>query len=311
MLPGLIDTHLHTMTGNPLVGPGGQGIGPNGAGPTGLLQPLQYHVISASVNAQRDLYAGFTTVVDLMSHGGWYGTVDLKNAINNGVVPGPRMQVAGPGIVSTNKATVPFPLLESEAGRVSNLGALIANGVEGVREAVREQAHYGVDWIKITTTGGVNSRIGAGLGVQLFDDEVQALIDTATMYGKKVAVHAHGNDGILIALRHGAASVEHGTLMDQDSIALFKKSGAYYVPTLSTINGYKERLAANPEAYTGEVLKKIRWRIDITGKSLRAAHAAGVKIAFGTDAGVSKHGRNADEFELMVLHGMSDRKSVV
>ena len=105
VLPGLIDTHLHTMTGNPLVGPGGQGIGPNGPGPVGLLPPPQYHVLSASVNAQRNLNAGFTTVVDLMSHGGWYGTVDLKNSINNGVLPGPRMQVSGPGLVSTNKSS--------------------------------------------------------------------------------------------------------------------------------------------------------------------------------------------------------------
>jgi imidazolonepropionase-like amidohydrolase len=92
---------------------------------------------------------------------------------------------------------------------------------------------------------------------------------------------------------------------------LFRRSGAYYVPTLSTVNGYRERLAANPEAYQGEVLEKIRWRIDITGKSLEQAVPAGVKIAFGTDAGVSLHGRNADEFELMVAHGMTPAQAIV
>jgi hypothetical protein len=150
----------------------------------------------------------------------------------------------------------------------------------------------------------VNSRIGAGLGRQLFDDEVKALVDTAHLYGKKVAVHAHGDDGVNIALAAGADSIEHGTMMTDESIRLFKAAGAYYVPTLSTVNGYLERLAANPNAYPPDVLAKVQWRIRVTGKSLAKAYPAGVKIAFGTDAGVSKHGRNADEFEWMVKHGM-------
>ena len=124
------------------------------------------------------------------------------------------------------------------------------------------------------------------------------------MYGKKVAVHAHGADGINLALKHGADSIEHGTLLDEESVKLFLKNGAYYVPTLSTVNGYLERLAKDPNAYPPEVRAKIDWRIQITGKALELAYPRGVKIAFGTDAGVSKHGRNADEFELMVKHGM-------
>ena len=151
---------------------------------------------------------------------------------------------------------------------------------------------------------GVNSRIGVGVGRQIFDDEVKALVDTAHLYGKKVAVHAHGNDGVNAALAAGADSIEHGTMLDDASVKLFKQAGAYYVPTLSTVNGYLERLAANPNAYPPEVLAKVKWRIAVTGKSLAIAYPAGVKIAFGTDAGVSKHGRNADEFELMVKHGM-------
>jgi imidazolonepropionase-like amidohydrolase len=118
-------------------------------------------------------------------------------------------------------------------------------------------------------------------------------------------VHAHGADGIKVALAAGADSIEHGTMLDDESIALFLKSGAYYVPTLSTVNGYIERLAANPQAYSPEVRAKVEWRIKVTGESLRKAVPKGVKIAFGTDAGVSKHGRNADEFELMVKHGMT------
>ena len=298
VLPGLIDAHVHLTSD----------LGGQEALIAEFTRNVADHAYEAALNARKTLAAGFTTVRNLGD--GDYVTLSLRNAIAAGKAEGPRILDAGRGISATAGHADPGLGLNEDLRELAMRGATMCDGSESCRRAVREQVAHGVDWIKITTTGGVNSRIGAGLGVQLFDDEVQALIDTATMYGKKVAVHAHGNDGILIALRHGAASVEHGTLMDRDSIALFKQHGAYYVPTLSTINGYKERLAANPEAYTGEVLKKIRWRIDITGKSLRAAHAAGVKIAFGTDAGVSKHGRNAEEFELMVLHGMSPAEAI-
>src|SRR6185312_5395035 len=147
--------------------------------------------------------------------------------------------------------------------------ANLCDGPESCRRAVRAQVRRGVDLIKIMTTGGVNSRIGAGVGKQMFDDEGQALIETAHLYGKKVAVHAHGADGINLALRAGADSIEHGTLMDDESLKLFKSSKAYYVPTLSTINGYLERIAANPNAYAPEVRKKIDWRLSITGEALK------------------------------------------
>ncbi len=175
---------------------------------------------------------------------------------------------------------------------------------------MREQVARGADVIKFASTGGVNSRIGAGLGAQLFEDEARAIVETAHLYGKKVAAHAHGADGIALALRAGVDSIEHGTLMEKDELAQFRRSGAYYVPTLSTVNGYKERLAKNPDAYTGEVRSKIEWRIGITGKSLQAMFPRGVRIAFGTDSGVSKHGRNADEFELMVAHGMTPATAI-
>ncbi|MFA9216039.1 MAG: amidohydrolase family protein, partial [Sphingomonadaceae bacterium] len=186
----------------------------------------------------------------------------------------------------------------------------LCDSLESCRRAVRTQIGRGVDVIKIATTGGVNSIIGAGIGKQMFDDEARTLIETAHLYGKKVAVHAHGKEGVDLALAAGADSIEHGTMLDEDSVKLFLKSGAYYVPTLSTINGYKERLAANPDAYAPAVLAKIKWRIGVTGKSLKLAHARGVKIAFGTDAGVSLHGRNADEFELMVQFGMTPAQAI-
>jgi imidazolonepropionase-like amidohydrolase len=186
----------------------------------------------------------------------------------------------------------------------------LCDGPESCRNAVRLQVGRGVDLIKIATTGGVNSRIGAGLGQQMFDDEAKALIDTAHQLGKKVAVHAHGADGVKLALKYGADSIEHGTLLDDEAIRLFKSSGAYYVPTLSTVNGYLERIAADPNAYPPAVRAKIDYRISITGDALRKAVPAGVKIAFGTDAGVSKHGRNADEFEAMVRYGMTPAAAI-
>ena len=184
----------------------------------------------------------------------------------------------------------------------------LCDSVETCRKVVRRQIDRGADVIKFATTGGVNS--GTGLATRMYEDEARALVQTAHAYGRKVAVHAHGADGIKLALRAGADSIEHGTVMDEEVIRLFRQGGAYYVPTLSTVNGYLERLAANPNAYAPDVKKQIDWRIGITGQSLQKAHPAGVKIAFGTDAGVSKHGRNADEFELLVKYGMPPAEAI-
>jgi imidazolonepropionase-like amidohydrolase len=156
----------------------------------------------------------------------------------------------------------------------------------------------------------VNSPIGAGLGKQMFDDEARAIVETARLYGKKVAVHAHGADGIKVALDAGVDSIEHGTMLDDALLAQMAREGTFYVPTLATVLGYQERLAANPDAYSPEVRKKVEWRIGVTGRSLEKAVPRGVRIAFGTDAGVSKHGRNADEFELMVRHGMTPASAI-
>ncbi len=291
VLPGLIDSHVHFDSDK--------------AGQEGFLETLTnsdaYFAYEAGVNAKKTLMAGFTTVRNLGSRGGV--TLALRDAIAAGKTVGPRIIDAGMGISATTGHGDNALGLDPEIGEHMHQINL-CNGTESCREAVRMQIRRGADLIKIMTTGGVNSRIGLGLGQQMFDDEAQALIETAHLYGKKVAVHAHGADGINLALKYKADSIEHGTLLDEEGIKLFLKTGAYYVPTLSTVNGYLERIAKDPNAYPPDVRAKIDWRISITGKALEKAFPRGVKIAFGTDAGVSKHGRNADEFELMVKHGM-------
>ncbi|WP_432815351.1 amidohydrolase family protein [Sphingorhabdus sp.] len=291
VLPGLIDSHVHLDSD----------AGGNAALIEAVTDSPARAAYRAAGNAKKTLMAGFTTVRNLGDGTG--ATLALRDAVAAGELPGPRIIDAGRSI-STTSGHMDATLSVSEDLHDSIGQENLCDGVESCRQAIRKQVRRGVDVIKIATTGGVNSRIGAGLGRQLFDDEVKALVDTAHLYGKKVAVHAHGDDGVNIALAAGADSIEHGTMMTDESIKLFKAAGAYYVPTLSTVNGYLERLAANPNAYPPDVLAKVQWRIGVTGKSLAKAYPAGVKIAFGTDAGVSKHGRNADEFELMVKHGM-------
>jgi imidazolonepropionase-like amidohydrolase len=297
VLPGLMDTHVH--------------LDSDRAGQEGLIESmtngLPYFAYEAAVNARKTLDAGFTTVRNLGGDGGV--TLALRDAIAAGKVPGPRIIDAGSSISATSGHGDPTLSLRPEIGEHVDQSNL-CDGAESCRRAIRLQVRRGVDVIKILTTGGVNSRIGAGLNKQMFDDEAKALIETAHLYNKKVAVHAHGADGINLALKYGADSIEHGTLIDDESIKLFLKNGAYYVPTLSTVNGYLERIAKDPNAYPPDVRAKIEWRISVTGKALEKAYPRGVKIAFGTDAGVSKHGRNADEFELMVKHGMPAAEAI-
>lgn len=296
VLPGLIDAHVHLASDR--------------AGQEGLLSEFtegpQMHAYEAQWNGMKTLRAGFTAVRNLGDDG---ATLALRDAIARGWTTGPRIVDAGRSI-STTSGHMDARLGLNDDLRDHPHTDNLCDGVEECRKAVRTQIGRGADVIKIATTGGVNSRIGAGLGAQMFNDEAKAIVQTAHLYGKKVAVHAHGADGIKVAMAAGADSIEHGTLMDDEAIAMMKKAGAFYIPTLSTVNGYKERIARDPNAYPPEVRKKIDWRISITGKALEKAVPAGVRIAFGTDAGVSKHGRNADEFELMVQHGMTPVQAI-
>jgi imidazolonepropionase-like amidohydrolase len=291
VLPGLIDSHVHLSSDR--------------GGEQALLADVRddspLHAFETQMNGMKTLRAGFTTVRNLGDDGGM--TLSLREAVKRGWVMGPRIVDAAQSISTTG-------------GHMDGRGALnddlvakwqpspenLCDSVESCRRVVRRQIDRGADVIKFATTGGVNS--GTGLATRMFEDEARALVETAHAYGRKVAVHAHGADGIKLALRAGADSIEHGTVMDDEIVQAMKRQGTYYVPTLSTVNGYLERLAKDPNAYTPDVRKQIDWRIGITGQSLQKAYPAGVRIAYGTDAGVSKHGRNADEFELLVKFGM-------
>jgi imidazolonepropionase-like amidohydrolase len=299
VLPGMIDSHVHLSSDR--------------GGVAGQLAGVQMNPVDvayeAQMNARKTLMAGFTTVRNLGDGDGVIRA--LRDAVKAGKVDGPRILTANSSISATSGHADPTLGFRTDLRAAVNRNGNVCDGVDACRRAVRTQISEGADVIKMTITGGVNSRIGAGLGAQMFEDEARAVVETARMYDKKVAVHAHGADGINLALRLGVDSIEHGTLLDEDSIRLFRESGAYYVPTLSTVNGYLARIAADPNAYTGEVRAKIDWRIGITGKSLERAVPGGVKIAFGTDAGVSLHGRNADEFELLVKHGLTPMQAIV
>jgi imidazolonepropionase-like amidohydrolase len=298
VLPGLIDSHVHLASDR-------AGVEAQLAAVTDDVADSAYE---AAVNASKTLQAGFTTVRNLGDRDGV--TLALRDAVARGWLPGPRIIDAGVMLSTTSGHGDGSLGYKDSLHDVIEDRANLCDGAESCRRAVRLQVGRGVDVIKMATTGGVNSRIGAGVGQQMFLDEAKAIVETAHLYHKKVAVHAHGADGIKVALQAGADSIEHGTLLDEESISLFLKSGAYYVPTLSTINGYIERLARDPDAYTPAVKAKIEWRIRVTGEALRKAFPRGVRIAFGTDAGVSKHGRNADEFLLMVKFGMSPMDAI-
>jgi imidazolonepropionase-like amidohydrolase len=299
VLPGLIDSHVHLTS--------------DAGGLAGQLEGVTLSPASQAFNAQangmKTLRAGFTTVRNLGDGDG--AVLALRDAVSAGKAMGPRIIDAGTSLSGTAGHNDNALGYRDELRPFFAKSGHVCDGAEDCRRATRHQIGRGADVVKMTITGGVNSRIGAGLGSQMFDDEAAAIVATARMFGRKIAVHAHGADGTLQALKLGVDSIEHGTMLTEEVIALWAKSKTYYVPTLSTVNGYKERLAANPDAYEPDVLAKIKWRIDITGKSLQVLVPRGVKIAFGTDAGVSKHGRNGDEFELLVANGMTPMSAIM
>lgn len=295
-LPGLIDMHVHlTSETQPAVDAYRNRLTADPA-------DMAYRSVKY---AERTLMAGFTTVRDLGAEQAL--NVSLKRAIAAGSIPGPRMFTAGKSIATTGGHADPTNNLSHFLGEaIGTPGPVegVIDSPEQGRQAVRARYKEGADLIKITATGGVLSQAANGQNSQYTEDELRAIVATAKDYGFRVAAHAHGAEGIKRALRAGVDSIEHGTLMDDESLALFKKTGGWYVPTISA-GRYVADKAKDPNYYSALVRPKAA----AIGPQLQAtfarAHKAGVKIAFGTDAGVFPHGENAKEFGYMVEAGMS------
>ena len=294
-LPGLIDMHVH-LTGEtqPEAAQLRDALTANPA-------DQAYHSV---VFAERTLMAGFTTVRDLGAEDGL--NVAMKRAIASGAIRGPRMFTAGTAIATMGGHADPTNNLSHRLSHAlgkpgPNEG--VVSGADEARQAVRARYKEGADLIKVTATGGVLSQAASGQNAQYTEDELRAIVGTARDYGYRVAAHAHGAEGLKRALRAGVDSIEHGTLMDDEGIALFRKHGAWYVPTISA-GRYVADKAKDPAYYSPLVRPKAL----AIGPQLQAtfarAYKAGVKIAFGTDAGVFPHGENAKEFAYMVEAGM-------
>jgi imidazolonepropionase-like amidohydrolase len=254
----------------------------------------------AQGHARTTLMAGFTTVRDL---GGSGVNISLRNAINKGLVVGPRIFTSGKTIATTGGHGDPTNGWRPDVTFPDNFDDGVVNSPEEARRAVRQRYKDGSDLIKITATGGVLSIAKSGKAPQFMQDEANAVIQTANDYGFHVAAHAHGAEGMKRAILAGVKTIEHGTLMDDECIRLFKEKGTYYVPTI--IAGRSAADSAKiPGYYHPLVVPKA---IEIGGQiqnTFAKAYKAGVKVAFGTDAGVFKHGKNAMEFQYMVEGGM-------
>ncbi|WP_142783994.1 metal-dependent hydrolase family protein [Changchengzhania lutea] len=254
----------------------------------------------------RTLMAGFTTVRNLGSD---YNLINAtKRAIAKGDIPGPRI-IAATGAVSATGGHGDFHGYRTEVMNAVEKRVGICDGPDDCKRAVRALVKQGADIIKITATGGVLSNTNAGVGQQLSDAELKAIVETAHSLGRKVAAHAHEVDGINAALRAGVNSIEHGSYLNDESVRLFKEHDAYLVPTLLAGVSVSEELKTNKNIPPA-IAEKISQVAPVVEASFKRALKGGVKIAFGTDSGVSKHGTNAREFELMVKYGMSENEAI-
>ena len=289
VLPGLIDMHVHIESETSR----DQIQKRMGMREADVAFEAQKHALTT-------LMAGFTTVRDM---GGSGVNIALRNAINKGLVSGPRIFTAGKTIATTGGHGDPTNGWRPDVTFPENFDDGVVDSPEEARRAVRQRYKDGSDWIKITATGGVLSIAKNGKAPQFMQDEADAIVKTANDYSFKVAAHAHGAEGMKRALRAGVTTIEHGTFMDDEAITLFKEKGAYLVPTIiagkstadsAKIPGYFHPLVQPKAVETGQFIQA----------TFAKAYKAGVKICFGTDAGVFKHGLNAKEFQYMTEAGM-------
>jgi imidazolonepropionase-like amidohydrolase len=295
VLPGLVDSHVH-LTANP-----------DRQWWQSAVVPVEASTINGVVNAAKTVRAGFTTVRDLGAPR--QSAYALRDAIARGEVIGPRVLAAGQMISIIGGHGDAGNNFRPEVAEALDAGNTCTGPVQ-CAERVRRLSRAGADVIKLAATGGVLSQQNRGLDQHFTDEELESIVRTAHALGLKVASHAHGPRGVAASAKAGVDSVEHGTFVDADGIRAMKAGGAWLVPTLSPTIAYREHLGTG--RYTPVVEAKIRERLEATGRNIRQAHAAGIRIAFGTDAGVSDHGRNAEEFALMVREGrMTPREALV
>ena len=294
VLPGLMDMHVHLQ---------GE-LGPNNDRDT-LKMSSQLMQMRSLHYAMNTLMAGFTTVRDVGSSG--QEMYAMRDAIERGWVDGPRIIAAGGIGITGGHADISGvrPELMEHWTSVN-----VCDGPFDCRRAARNVIKYGGDLIKITSTGGVMTQRATGTGQQMEMDELREIVRSASRMGRKVASHAHEEDGIIAALEAGVASIEHGTYTGPRAIRLFKETGAYLVPTLLA-GKTVATLAVEAEFMAPEVREKaVRVGNDMAG-NFEKAHKAGVKVAYGTDSGISPHGTNAEEAVLMVEAGMSEMDVIV
>lgn len=290
VMPGLMDMHVHLSSQH----------SKDSYTEVFFMNPTDL-ALRATVYAERTLKAGFTTVRDLGDDG--VVVRSLKNAINQGWVIGPRIYAAGKSLATTGGHADPTNGLNEALKGDPGPKEGVVNGADDARKAVRQRYKDGADLIKLTATGGVLSLAKSGQNPQFTEEELLAIVETARDYGFTVAVHAHGTEGMRRAVEAGVTSIEHGTYMTEEVMTLMKKHGTYYVPTI--LAGVWVAEKAKEDGYFPEIVRPKAAAIGpVIQGTFAAAYAAGVKIAFGTDTGVSPHGDNAREFELMVAGGM-------
>lgn len=297
LMPGFMDMHTH--------------ISSQHNGPASYLEGFTLneadYAIKGVLYAEKTLMAGFTSVRNLGD--GYNETVALRNAINKKIVKGPRIYTAAKSIATTGGHADPTngnsKSIMGDPGPADG----VINGVAEARKAVRQRYKDGADLIKITATGGVLSVAKSGQNPQFMDDELDAIVKTAKDYGMTVAVHAHGKEGMLRAIKAGVTSIEHGTYMDKEVLKQMKKHGTYYVPTIMAGNWVAEK--AEIDGFFPELVRPKAAAIGpLIQQTFSRAYQAGVKIAFGTDSGVSAHGDNSLEFVLMVEAGMKPIEAI-
>lgn len=290
VLPGLIDTHTH-ITGDPTLPPF-----------FGYGMSVPRIALKGAAYAKRTLLAGVTTIRDVGAVG--YSDVAVRDAINDGEMPGPRILASGPAIGITGGHCDDNML----APEFQHSAEGVADGVSGVRLAVRRNVKYGVDVIKFCGTGGVFSK-GDTPGAQQYTfEEMEALIDEAHMAGRKVAVHAHGAAGIKSAIRAGVDTVEHASLIDDEGLQLAKKAGIYL--SMDIYNSDYTQTEGPKRGELEEFLRKDREIADAQRANFRKAVKLGIKLTLGTDAGVYPHGDNPKQLAYMVRYGMTPMQAI-